>query len=41
MDTKDIEKEEKSEKEKVNELMRHVYEEQKRLHPEMYEKPKE
>ena len=41
MDTIDKEKEEKNNKEKMDELMRQVYEEQKRLHPEIYENPKE
>lgn len=39
--TNNEDKQNKDDKEVVEELMKQVYEEQKRIHPEIYEKPKE
>ena len=42
METKENKtKKKKKEKEQVDELMKQVYEEQKRIHPEMYDKTKQ
>ena len=41
MDNKDIIQKEKEEKEKMEDWRKQIQEEQMKLHPEIYEKPKE